>query len=401
MAVSKISGMTRVTIKSEFTHFGDGEFMRIAYVTPSYLPDIGGGEFHGFYLSKTLTEFGHEVAVFTKGPFRHIWKEKVQDVEVVRLPSLIKGHQYLLSSLGREVLDFDPLVIFAHGPSLICDRAAVLAKIHKIHFFEWYIGDITKTSLPIDCLARVYNNFHCIIPLKIARKVIVSSQITAMLLLSRGVSKDKIKVVHPGIDPERLTPSVPSEDARRALGITHQKVVLFVGRLGKDASQKGVDVLIRSIPYVLAKCPGVLFVFVGGGQTESKYRKACIQRGLSENVRFTGTVPDDRLSMFYAAANCHVLPSISRTEGFGLVLLEAMSFGCPVVTTKIVGGAEVVSELQAGIVVDPGDMRALADAILTLLRNDQMAERLGHNGKRVVKRYNWKEVAKQVEKLIV
>jgi len=401
MAVSITCGMTCVTIKSEFMHFGDGEFMRIAYVTPGYLPDIGGGEFHGFYLSKTLTESGHEVAVFTTGPFRNVWKEKVQDVEVVRLPSLIKGHQYLLSSLGREVLDFDPIVIFAHGPSLICDRAAVLAKIHKIHFFEWYIGDITKTSLPIDCLARVYNNFHCIIPLKIARKVIVSSQIHAMLLLSRGISKDKIKIIHPGIDPERLRSSVLSEDARKALGITHQKLVLFVGRLGMDASQKGVEVLIRSIPYVLAKCPGVLFVFVGGGQTESKYRKACIQRGLSENVRFTGTVPDDRLSMFYAAADCHVLPSISRTEGFGLVLLEAMSFGCPVVTTSVVGGAEVVYELQAGIVVEPGDPRVLADAILTLLQNDQLAERLGHNGKRVVNRYNWKKVAKQVEKLIV
>jgi rhamnosyl/mannosyltransferase len=148
--------------------------------------------------------------------------------------------------------------------------------------------------------------------------------------------------------------------------------VLFVGRF---VYYKGVDVLVDA----MADCPGTLLL-VGEGPLEPQLRQQVRDRGLQDRVQFIGRVSDDELPAYYQAADLFVLPSIARTEAFGVVQVEAMAAGVPVVSTRLPTGVPWVNQHGiSGLVVPPGDRRALADAIGRVLTDDSLRSSLGAN----------------------
>jgi glycosyltransferase involved in cell wall biosynthesis len=145
--------------------------------------------------------------------------------------------------------------------------------------------------------------------------------------------------------------------------------ILFVGRF---VYYKGVQVLIDA----MATCPGTLML-VGEGPLEAELRRRVFSLGLQERVVFVGPVSDDELPAYYQASDLLVLPSIARTEAFGVVQVEAMAAGVPVVSTNLPTGVPWVNQDGvSGLVVPPDDSRALAQAIGTLLGNDELRGRL-------------------------
>jgi glycosyltransferase involved in cell wall biosynthesis len=146
--------------------------------------------------------------------------------------------------------------------------------------------------------------------------------------------------------------------------------VLFVGRL---VYYKGIEIAIRA----MAHCPGTLTI-VGTGPLEPSLREAAARHGVADRVRFAGSVPEDDLPAYYQACDLFVLPSTAVTEAFGIVQIEAMAAGAPVVSTNLPTGVPWVNQHDVtGLVVPPGDADGLAHAMRALLEDDDRRKRLG------------------------
>jgi rhamnosyl/mannosyltransferase len=187
--------------------------------------------------------------------------------------------------------------------------------------------------------------------------------------------RKKCVVVPYGLDLQRYqaTPAL----AARAEGLCHGlrgPVLLFVGRL---VQYKGVEVLLRALPGLDAQ-----MVIVGDGPLRDGLGRMARELGLIDRVRFVGQVTDEELLAWYYACDALVLPSISRQEAFGLVQLEAMLCGRPVVSTDLPTGVPWINQHEhTGLVVDPGDAAALRRALVRLVCDADLRRRLGENAR--------------------
>lgn len=182
---------------------------------------------------------------------------------------------------------------------------------------------------------------------------------------------EKCRVIPFAIDASRFaeTPAVAAR-VEQLRSEVPGPITLFVGRL---VYYKGVDVLVRAMPQV----PGTLVV-IGRGPLESELREAAMALGVSERIRWLAPVDDAELAAWYRAADVFVLPSVARTEAYGLVQLEAQTCGTPVVSTALPTGVPFVNrDGVTGLVVPPGDAPALAAALARLLGDDELRGRLG------------------------
>jgi glycosyltransferase involved in cell wall biosynthesis len=186
--------------------------------------------------------------------------------------------------------------------------------------------------------------------------VVLSSAFERILVDDYGVTPERVRVVAPGVDLERFCPG-DRDSARCRLGLDRDAwVVLTVRRL---VPRMGVQVLVEAWPAVVAARPGAVLL-VGGDGAERVALEALADRvGSGASVRFLGRLDDDDLVASYRAADVTVVPSLVL-EGFGLVTLESLACGTPVVVSDVGGLAEAPVRLQADVVVAPGDSDALA-----------------------------------------
>lgn len=156
--------------------------------------------------------------------------------------------------------------------------------------------------------------------------------------------------------------------------------VVIVGRMGKGEIGKGHRELIAAMPRVVEAVPDARLLIVGSGNDVATFRQLAAQSAASGRILFTGFLDDDPLRDVYHRAGVLAMPS--RQEGFGLVYAEAMLAGLPCVASNCDAGQEVVVDGQTGYVVDPDDPEALATALIRLLADDGLRERMGDEGKR-------------------
>ena len=223
-----------------------------------------------------------------------------------------------------------------------------------------------------------------------------------------GADPEKICVVPCGVDPEVFRP-VRQADAREALGRDQcQRLVLFVGRIEQI---KGIDVLLRSLGMLFTKRPDlrdeICLVVVGGAldpgddapETEKlvELRRLVHQHRMEDNVDFIGSLDQERLALWYAAADLCAVPSL--TESFGLVALESMACGTPVVATRVGGLQTVVSHGESGLLVPPSDDRALAQAIERVLTDHRLRMHLAHGARERAEFFTWSRVGDGIESL--
>ena len=190
------------------------------------------------------------------------------------------------------------------------------------------------------------------------------------------ISPRKISVIYNGINI-RLTGDTPAAELRRGLGIpAGDKVIGVVARL---EDQKGLDLLLSSVPYILASRPDTWFVIVGGGSKEQELKELAASLGIAHRTRFTSWRRDavDLIQTF----DCYV--SSSKFEGMPMSLLEAMALAKPIVATAVGGIPEFVRDGENGVLVHSRNARVLADALLGVVAQEGEARRLGENGKRL------------------
>ncbi|HEX8997854.1 MAG TPA: glycosyltransferase [Ktedonobacterales bacterium] len=228
--------------------------------------------------------------------------------------------------------------------------------------------------------------------------VIVSTELEGeQLRRLYGLTPSHTRVIPCGVDLEAFTTATPQRraEARRALDLGDTPTLLFVGRLDPI---KGIDLLLESI--ALLRMPARLLVVGGdpaGDPEVERLRARATELGIAERVRFPGAVPQQELPAYYHAADALVVSS--RYESFGLVAVEALACGTPVVASAAGGLPSVVRDGENGLLVRWRSPQAFAERIDLLLSDDALRERLRVNARASVERFDWRRIGDRVRDL--
>jgi len=208
---------------------------------------------------------------------------------------------------------------------------------------------------------------------------------------------DKIDVIPNGIRAEKFQfefPEAERQAFRARFAAPNQPLIFFVGRMVRE---KGVQVLLQAMPIVRAEVPNAKLVVVGGGYRAhlEEFVRFC---HMQDAVQFTGFIPDSDLLRLYRVVDVAVYPSLY--EPFGIVALEAMAAGAPVVVSDAGGLKEVVRHEETGILTYAGNAESLAWGILRVLQDPAAARRRVQNAQKAVQReFNWKRIAQQTQQV--
>jgi len=220
--------------------------------------------------------------------------------------------------------------------------------------------------------------------LKEADKVITNSNFSKQNIIKHyKIDPNKIEVVHWGIEEE--------EPQQFEKATSKEKIVLFLGRI---TLQKGPDYFIEVAKKVLAFEPNTRFVIVGDGDMMPKVIDRAAELGITNKITFTGALQGDDVYRAFQSANLYVMPSVS--EPFGLVALESLKNGTPVIISKQSGVSEV---LNNALKVDFWDVDEMTNMIVNVLRHNALQEELRDSGMREIKRFNFHDPAKKVKKI--
>ena len=291
----------------------------------------------------------------------------------------------LISPLKRIRKDFDFDIIDTHFSYPEGLGAVLLAR-----FFNRPVT-ITLRGTIVPLSKYFLRRIQIIYALCKATKVFSVSNSLKEKAVSLGIESSKILPIPNGVDMEKFFP-VPKDEARQELGLPlDRKIIISVGGLVK---RKGFHRVLAVLPEVTEKYKEVLYVIVGGptveGDLGSELKKQVKELNLDDHVRFTGTLPYDKVRKWLNAADIFCLAT--SNEGWANVFFEAMACGKPVVTTKVGGNEEVVKSADYGILVDLDDQKQLKDAIIEAL------EKKWDHGKiiKYASENNWENVARKV-----
>ena len=240
--------------------------------------------------------------------------------------------------------------------------------------------------------------------LKLADRIIAATPAElAQLQWLYNADTSKVVIIPPGVDVSHFYPIAPDE-AKEFIGVLPcQKVLLFVGRI---EPLKGIDTLMKAIALMHQKGVFVCLSIIGGdpnlspeSETEEMARLKAIRQeyGLTDLVAFLGKRGQDTLPYYYSAAEAVVVPS--HYESFGMVALEAMACGTPVVASQVGGLAFLVKDGVTGFTVPVDDPDSLADKLTQLIQNPELHQRLGQNAVEEAQQYSWRNIAGRMSDL--
>jgi glycosyltransferase involved in cell wall biosynthesis len=206
--------------------------------------------------------------------------------------------------------------------------------------------------------------------LREADLVLAVSHYTRDCLLERlELVPERLKILPNTVAPERFLIQPKSERLMSRYGFTHQnKIILMVCRLAQIERYKGYDQLVAALPVILQSVPTARFLLVGNGPDRSRVEKLIAQAGVQEAVVFAGFVPDDELPEHYNLCDLFAMPS--KAEGFGIVYLEALACGKPVLAGNKDGSRDALANGELGVLIDPDNIAEIANSIIQLLQGD-------------------------------
>ncbi len=346
--------------------------MKILMVVTYYEPHISGLTIYVERVGEELARRGHSVTVMTS---RHLpdlpLREEIRGVSVVRIPVASRVNKGVIVpsmplEAWRQVRSHD--VVHMHlplaGAAYIASVASVPPRRKAIITYHCEI-QLPRSPFAGVITAGLTASHH-----------IAGSQVDAIVTYTRDYARhsmflrhypDKVRTVYP---PIVIEPPVRARAAewRRELGLADAKVVGFAGRFSED---KGGNYLLESIPLLLKQVPEARYVFAGEyrrviGENFFDKVKPLIDRH-KDHILFLGELRGQRLTDFYTMCDVLTLPSVNSTESFGMVQVEAMLCGTPVVASDIPGVREATRVSGMGMAVPPRDPAALADALAEVL----------------------------------
>lgn len=362
----------------------------MALVGDEFYPGVGGVASYTLELGRALAELGAEPVVITHAWPGHPPEEEVEGVKALRLEGfVIPGISRALSvRLGRELhrlIKFGGFDV-VHGQdifstmalqSVYSARRCKLPSVLTCHSVHGFSGFWKFTYKPITLTMR-----------KAARVIAVSSP-TAEFCRALGVQPERIRVILNGCTP--VGSPLNPRSVRRKFGMGDGPLIVSVLRLVK---KKGPQYLIQALPKIKREVAQAKLAVVGEGREKPALKKLARELGVEDSVWFLGSLPRHEVLTLVAAADVFVLPS--EVEACPLALLESIALGTPAVCTRVGGIPELIEDGLEGLVVPPADPQALAEAVVQVLKDGGLAERVRANELRAARgRLSWRRAAQQ------
>lgn len=353
-------------------------------------------------LSQELVKRGHQITVITtsrgKANNKQTYVEWMSGIKVIRFP---EAKYFLEAPLVPQIAfhviqeDYDLLHVHGMTPS-ISDLAIFCGKLKRKPIVVTYHYD-PETPLFGSfgfVVARVYDHVSYFL-LRLVNGLVATTKSYAETspVLSRLLKR--VEIIPLGINKDKFDLS-----GNENLNRNHEKananssVILFVGQLREH---KGLRYLLKAMKIVKAQISDARLIIVGDGPQRASLTKCASELKVEDIVSFEGNVTEDILPHYYAISNIVVLPSYTRRDAFGLVLLEAMAAEKPIVAFNIPGIREIVS--GAGILVPPRDHQQLAKAILEILSGNQSVEQMKWHAQKNIQQYSWENIVERYERL--
>ena len=360
--------------------------MEILHVYKDYYPILGGIENHVRALAEAQAQRGHSVTVLVTGPGWRTARETLGGVQVVKAGRLATVASTPLSlALPLELRRLRPDLAHLHFPYPVGEAANLLLGRAR-QTVVTYHSDVVRQQGWLRLYAPLLRRV-----LGAADRIIVTSEAYQRSSPFLQPFVDRCRLVPLGVDVQRFLAADPTQvsDLRRQLG---DPLLLFVGRL---RYYKGLHYLLRA----LVDLPGAHLAVVGSGPMEAAWKALASELGLMSRVRFVGEVPDGELPAYYHACDCFVLPACERSEAYGLVQVEAMAAGRPVICTELGTGTSSVNRHgETGLVVPPRDPEALAAACRELLADPERRRAMGARGReRALAEFSLEKMVERVE----
>jgi len=290
-----------------------------------------------------------------------------------------------------EILQFGH---YAH----YCLIGTLLAKLLKLKILIYFHG----IDLWIHQRKKI-DRWLMKLNLKNADKLIANSNFIKNEISNLGIPKEKVVVVYPGVNVEKFK----NLNSKKTSDLANKKIILSLGRLIK---LKGYDLVLKALPEVVRVVPNLIYLIIGEGEEEKELRELVKKLDLEKYVNFVEAIkgPEETRASYYALADVFAGPSreiiykdYKHIESFGLVYLEAAAAEKPVIATKIGGIPEAVLNGQTGLLVPPENPQALAQALIKLLTDEELAKKLGKQGrKRVEKEFRWEQQVEKISELL-
>ena len=376
--------------------------MKILMLTWEYPPRIVGGIARVVHdLSKRLIKDGHEVTVITYKEGNVPYFEDDKGVKVYRVDNyMINPNNFIdwimqmnfnLLAKANEIIDkegkFD--VIHAHD-WLVAYAAKSLKNAYDIPIVATiHATEAGRNSGIHDETQRYINDTEWMLTYEANEVIVNSNYMKCELQRNFGLPFEKINVIPNGVNLTMYSGIEKDYDFRRNYASDNEKIILYAGRL---VYEKGVQYLIGAMPKILQNYNDAKLVIAGKGGMIDELKSQVDFLGLGNKVYFTGYMDHKSLCKLYRCADISVFPS--TYEPFGIVALEGMLAGNPIVVSDIGGLNEIVEHGVNGMKSYAGNSNSIADSILTLLYDHKLCNEISKNAKNKVKElYNWTKIA--------
>jgi glycosyltransferase involved in cell wall biosynthesis len=362
--------------------------MRIALFTETFLPKVDGIVTRLKHTIEQLQRHGDEVLVFCpQGGLQSYHGAKIYGLSAFPLPLYPELKLALpRPEIGQQIAQFQPDLIHVVNPAVLGLAGIYYAKSSQIPLVASYHTHLPKyldhyglgifEGLLWELLKGAHNQ---------AQLNLCTSSAMVKELSDRGI--ERVDLWQRGVDTETFHPSKVTDRMRDYLsqGEPASRLLLYVGRLGAEKE-------IEQIKPILAAIPGARLAIVGDGP----HRAALESYFADTPTYFVGYLGGEKLAAAYAAADAFIFPS--RTETLGLVLLEAMAAGCPVIAARSGGIPDIVTDGQNGYLFDPQDPQGAIDATQKLFADPSANLQLRDNARTEAERWGWSAATQQLQR---
>lgn len=352
--------------------------MKILISLMYYRPHYSGLTIYAERLARALAERGHHVTVLTSRFDDSLPDQEIKDgVNIIRPPVMFRiSKGVIMPTLPYWAMKLiaDADIVNAHAPQPDAALMAMISKLHRKPFVLTYQCDLSLPKGFVHQLAGLGSNIANHISAMVSKVIVTTSLDYAenSIFLQRYL--DKVQPIQPPIYVETIS----DEDKaafRAKYGIDPGDRI--VGMAARLASEKGVEYLIQALPSVVERIPNVRVLFAGQylnvlGEEAYAQKLAPMIKDLGSHWSFLGVLPPDEWAVFFHEAEVTVLPSINSTEAFGMVQVESMICGTPVVSTDMPGVRQPVKMTGMGLIVPSRDAESLSEALIEILNNPNL-----------------------------
>ncbi len=371
--------------------------LRVAHVVSTFPPYKGGIGNVCKNQVEGLAKRGWNVDVIIPS-----YKNEIQDMyhpakyRVIKKKSLLTfGNASLLPNISKEIKEYD--IVHIHYPFIGLEFLYLYLLLDKkVRIILQYQMDLVGRKW-VRYLFWIYKTVFTKLIVMRANKVLVSTWDYfehSDIYKYYSAHENKFIPLANGVDINKFREKEITGEIVEKIRKDKKKIVLFVGGLDEAHYFKGLDVLLNA----MKELPEAKLIIVGKGNLQSEYEEQSNKLALKSRVFFLNKVDNDTLIDIYNVADVLVLPSTDKTEAYGLVTLEAMACGTPVITSDLPGVRTLINTGKDGLTFRVGNDRELAKKIRIIINNEELKKEYGANGKKkVVKHFSWDVI---VDKLV-